>query len=144
MGLTVRYFWLDGEGRPHSLSRVAFERLWNAKATLPWRPPSGQPVRFVEAIIDFANRQPRRIRRLGGLLAYVDAAGFVDQTRQRDGMRLALESARDTVMPEAWGNVRSMVARRAGQRFRAKYQFELTRREAEAISSLIRARSGVR
>jgi hypothetical protein len=94
--------------------------------------------------VEFVDRQPRRLRRVGGLLAHCDARGRVDQRRQREGMRLALESAWADVLPRPTGKVRSLVGRRAGQRFRGEYQFEPTRREVEAIASLMRPGRRVR
>ena len=142
MGLSVRYFWFDRESRPHPLPRARFERLWSGSEVVP--ASAGRPLRLVEVIVEFVDRQPRRLRRVGGLLTHCDARGRVDQGRQREGMRLALESAWADVLPRPTGKVRSLVGRRAGQRFRGEYQFEPTRREVEAIASLMRPGRRVR
>jgi hypothetical protein len=142
MGLSVRYFWFDRESRPHPLPRARFERLWSGSEVVP--ASASRPLRLAEVIVEFVDRQPRRLRRVGGLLAHCDARGRVDQRRQREGMRLALESAWADVLPRPTGKVRSLVGRRAGQRFRGEYQFEPTRREVEAIASLMRPGRRVR
>ena len=51
--------------------------------------------------MEFVDRQPRRLRRVGGLLAHCDARGSVDQRRQREGMRLALDVSADGRSPES-------------------------------------------
>jgi hypothetical protein len=82
--------------------------------------------------VEFVDQQPRRLRWVGGLLAHCDARGRVDQRRQREGMRLALEGVWADVLPWPTGKVCSLAGRRAGQRFHEEYQFEPTRRAVEA------------
>jgi hypothetical protein len=60
----------------------------------------------------------------------------MDEQRQRETLRLAMDSIAGLV-PEPEGNVRSLVSRRAAQRYRAEHRFEPTRQQVEAIRALI-------
>jgi hypothetical protein len=114
MGLTVRYYWFDEGNRIHPVSRARFERFWKGKEALT--SASSRPVRFAEAIVECIDGQPRRLRSVGGLVVFADIRGFIDEKRQREGLRLAMDSVGDRLIAEPAGKIRPTIPDRTSVR----------------------------
>src|SRR5262249_12212527 len=136
MSMTVRYFWLEEGGSVHPIPRRRIVQIMNRSLAMPG--VAGRAAKFVEAVVEFVDKKPKRLITVLGFLMHFDLDGRLDEEKYREGLRLAMTSVFAPDDPsEPKDKVRSITTLRAGQRLAKEHRFAVSRDEGTAITRLI-------
>jgi hypothetical protein len=137
MGLGVRVFFVENEGRVKRISLKRFQRLIDSGNVERLPEYAGQRLRIADVILEVKGRKPVAIERIDRAILVFDGTGRVDRGQEQKQGRLAVASL-PWPMPES--NEKSVIDARS--RFAKKliaheYSWRLTPDVEEAIERAI-------
>jgi hypothetical protein len=128
MGLTVRHFWLHPDGTVRPISWRKFRPIWDGEVAIPG-------AENAEAVLECVGGKPLRLIRVSGNLLRLDPTGRVPEEDRTEHLRLAVTSA--LLGPAPPSGVRSITEKRAAQRLKKEYYFDLTPKEVDGVCRVI-------
>lgn len=90
MSVSVRVFFLEGDGFWRRVPFSRYERLSRREPTGAFAGCAGRKVKCAEAFVEVENRKPVGIRRINYCLLVFDADGYLDADCLKTEARLAL------------------------------------------------------
>ena len=130
---------MEEGGSVHPIPRRRIVQIFNGSLAMP--EVAGRAAKFVEAVVEFVDKKPKRLITIMGFLMHFNLEGRLDKEKHREGLRLAMTSVFAPDDPsEPKDKVRSITALRAGQRLAKEHRFTVSRDEGTTITQLIWSR----
>ena len=97
MGIGVRSFLVDDDGRVHRIPWNRMTRLFRGLPTREFHERRGSSVRCAVVFLEYENRRPARILRTEFSVLYIDGDGVLDPEAQSQQLRLIGQCLDDTL-----------------------------------------------
>ena len=133
MGIGVRSFLIDDDGRPKRVPWCRMLRLFQGAPTSHFNELAGRQVRCAIVFLEFFQRRPRRVLRTEFSVLYFDDNGGLDPDVQGQQLRLIGQCQNDSTPPAARNKVVDIRPRLAKRLYREKFEWTPTEDELETI-----------
>jgi hypothetical protein len=138
MGIGVRVFFVENEGRVKRISLKRFQRLIDSGQNVERLPEyAGQRLRIAVVILEVKGRKPVAIERIDRSILVFDGTGRVDRRQEQKQGRLAVASLPWPMPESSETSVIDARSRFAKKRIAHEYSWRLTPDVEEAIERAI-------